>query len=362
MSAVTIIMLAIMILRRIVGAPVRLRSHAHANTMASPLTSLLRCRAVRAARTCLSRPAAMQHGQWWLRGEVTVVDTRWRRLTLRCRVLLDHAAWEGALQLWRSVSSQRVQAECLHNTEFLSRRVNQWASIETCDKKKGGCGAILSYEPTALATASREAKAKAKAKAKAASSTIDQRAAKIIEGSPSEKEVCPRCGRDFFIVSVGKYDQIRRCLGWKLAGKPCTFIKAMHGERIIPGAPYRDVPTRSPESATSPSAPGGSATGYGGHVSGSQTATGELMRAPYGTALAPTDWVQQQQHQMQAMQQTDPAMLQAQLVQLQVVQQQLLEQLHHQHTQELQQAEEAQQHLREIDQWQLAESTGRMND
>ena len=85
------------------------------------------------------------------------------------------------------------------------------------------------------------------------------------------------------------------------------------------------------------------------------------MQAPYGTAAAPTDWVQQQ-HQMQAMQQTDPVVLQAQLAQVQIVQQQLLEQLHHQHTQELQEAEAAQQHLREMEQWQLAESTGKMND
>jgi len=190
MSAVMILMLAFMILRSIFGATFLLRSHVHAITTTSPLTFLLKHSAFLAVGTFSLLPRctrAMQQGQWWLRGEVTVVDIRWRRLSLRCIALLNHAAWEGAFALWRSDSSRRVQAECLHDPEFLSRRVNQWASIETCDKKRGGCGAILNYAPTAAATASREAKAKAKAKAKAASSTIDQRAAQVIEGSPSER-------------------------------------------------------------------------------------------------------------------------------------------------------------------------------
>ena len=318
----------------------------------------------------------MQQGQWWLRGEVTLNDIRWRRLSLRCVALLDHAAWEGAFALWRSDSSRRVQAECLHGPEFLSRRVNQWASIETCDKKRGGCGAILDYTPTAAATASREAKAKAKAKAKAASSTIDQRAAQVIEGSPSEKDLCPRCGRGFFTAPVAN-GQIQRCLGWKLAGRPCLFIKAMPGERIIPGL------TRGPAMTTSPSAPGNLATGFGGAASGRQTATDEQMRPAYGTAVSPAEWVQQQQQmqqqqldpavvqawmqQQQQMQQQqhDPAMVQAQLVQLQVVQQQLLEQLHHQQAQDHQQApEDQQQHhpQQHLPEWHVAESTGRMND
>ena len=101
----------------------------------------------------------------------------------------------------RETSYRIAQTECTHPPELRVRRANQWASMDVCDRKHGGCGAILNYSPTAMTYAQRNAKTKAKAKKKD-SVIINQRAAHITSGALDEKvwdNVCPRCDRELYV-------------------------------------------------------------------------------------------------------------------------------------------------------------------
>ena len=60
--------------------------------------------------------------------------------------------------------------------------------MDVCDRKRGGCGAILNYSPTAMACAQRNAKIKEKAKKKKDSVNFSQRAALIASGALDGKE------------------------------------------------------------------------------------------------------------------------------------------------------------------------------
>ena len=107
-----------------------------------------------------------------------------------------------AINLWQEAPHRIAQTECTHPPELRVCRANHWASMDVCDRKRGGCGAILNYTPTAMACAQRNTKTKEKAKAKD-SANINQRAAHIASGALDEKEwdnVCPRCDRELFCV------------------------------------------------------------------------------------------------------------------------------------------------------------------
>ena len=126
--------------------------------------------------------------------------------------------------------------------------------MDVCDRKRGGCGAILNYSPTAMACAQRNAKIKEKAKKKD-SVNISQRAALIASGALDEKErdnVCPRCNRELYAFRTAA-GPIMRCRGWDLTGTPCTLIKACQDEAVN----FRDRNTNRTED-------GDLATGSGG--------------------------------------------------------------------------------------------------
>ena len=165
-----------------------------------------------------------------------VAEVRWRRLALQCLVHVTRASWQIVLDSWQQASSRIVQTECTHLPELLVHRANQWASMDVCDRKRAGCGAIMNYVHSAASIAHKEAKARMKGKKKEVT-TISQRAAQIVEGAHTkEKEdvVCPRCDHELHVFNTTS-GPILRCRGWTLAGAPCTLIKACQNGVIIPG-------------------------------------------------------------------------------------------------------------------------------
>ena len=111
-------------------------------------------------------------------------------------------------------SSRIAQTECTHLPELLVHRANQWASMDVCDRKRGGCGAIMNYVHSAASIAHKEAKARMKGKKKEVT-TISQRAAQIVEGAHTkEKEdvACPRCDRELYVFNTAS-GPILRCRG-----------------------------------------------------------------------------------------------------------------------------------------------------
>ena len=185
-----------------------------------------------------------------------IAEFRWLPLTLRCLVLVTQAAWQALINLWQEASHRMAQTECTHPPELRVCRANQWASMDVCDRKRRGCGAILNYTPTAMTCAQRNAKTKEKAKKKD-SVNINQRAALIASGVLEEKEwdnVCPRCNRKLYVFRTAARPIIR-CRGWDLTGTPCTSIKACQDEAIN----FKDINTNRTED-------GNLATGSGGLV------------------------------------------------------------------------------------------------
>ena len=134
---------------------------------------------------------------------------------------------------------------------------NQWASMDVCDRKRGGCGAIMNYVHSAASIAHKEAKARMKGKKKELT-TISQRAAQIVEGAHTkEKEdvACSRCDRElyFFNTALGP---IPRCRRWTLAGTLFTLIPACHNETVVPGGLQNINRTGGGSSASGSGGPG----------------------------------------------------------------------------------------------------------
>ena len=114
---------------------------------------------------------------------------------------------------------QESLTECTNLPELLIHRASQCASMDVCDKKRGGCGALMNYFHSAASIAHKEAKAKTKGKKKDIT-TISQRATQIVEGAKtkeSEDVACPRCDREHHLFSTAS-GPILRCHGWTLAG------------------------------------------------------------------------------------------------------------------------------------------------
>ena len=111
-----------------------------------------------------------------------VAEVRWRRLALRCLVHVTRASWQIVLDSRQQASSRIAQTECTHLPALLVHRANQWASMDVCDRKRGGCGAIMNYVHSAASIAHKEAKARMKGKKKEVT-TNSQRAAQIVEGA-----------------------------------------------------------------------------------------------------------------------------------------------------------------------------------
>ena len=186
-----------------------------------------------------------------------VAEVRWRRLALRCLVHVTRASWQIVLDPIHQDSSRIAQTECTHLPELLIHRANQWASMDVCDIKRGGCGAIMNYVHSAASTAHKEAKARMKGKKKEVT-TISQRAAQIVEGAHTkEKEdvACPRCDRELYVFNTAS-GPILRCRGWTLAGTPCTLIKACHNGVIVPGGLQNTNRTEGGNSASGSGGPG----------------------------------------------------------------------------------------------------------
>ena len=139
----------------------------------------------------------------------------------------------------------------------LCRRSNQYAQQLVCDTSLGGCGAILSYFPTAMALALRKSKAKSKSKARGG--TLEQRAQALQTGDCEREDVCPRCQKGFHVFQSQTGQKIMQCHGWLTTGRDCTFIKAMPGEVIVPGGASHSTPSQSSPTA----AAGGLASGSG---------------------------------------------------------------------------------------------------
>ena len=221
------------------------------------------------------------------------------------------AAWQAVIDMWQGASYRIAQTECTHPPELRVCRANRWASMDVCDRKRGGCGAILNYSPTAMACAQRNAKIKVKAKKKD-SVNISQRAALITSGALDEKErdnVCPRCNRELhaFRTATGL---IMRCRGWDLTGTPCTLIKACQDEAVN----FKDKNTNHTED-------GDLATGSGGPCAGPHTGleTSTLPGQDSGSQnpTLSNDWTAQ----MQVLR-SNPELAQEQFAQWQLIHQQ----------------------------------------
>ena len=176
---------------------------------------------------------------------VLVAEVRWRRLALRCLVHVTHrASWQIVLDSWQKASSRIAQTECTHSPELLVHRADQWASMNVCDKKRAGCGAIMNYFHSAAAIVHKEGKAKTRGWRKSIT-TISQRAARIVEGASTQEDdgiACPKCDRELHVFNNAR-GPIMRCRGWSLAGTPCTLVKACQDGAVVPGGleyqPYR---------------------------------------------------------------------------------------------------------------------------
>ena len=116
-----------------------------------------------------------------------VAEVGWRRLALRCLVHVTRASWQIVLDSWLRASSRIAQTECTHLPELLVHHANQWASMDVCDRKRGGCGAIMNYVHSAASIAHKEAKARMKGKKKEVT-TISQRAAQIVKGAHTKEK------------------------------------------------------------------------------------------------------------------------------------------------------------------------------
>ena len=208
-------------------------------------------------------------------GEVVCWSQRFR-----CLVHVTRASLQSVLDSWQQASSRIAQTGCTHLPELLVHRANQWASMVVCDKRRGRCGAIMSYFLSAASIVHKEAKAKTKGKKKDIT-TISQRAAQIVEGAytkESEDVACPRCGRELHVFNTAS-EPILRCRGWSLAGTPCTLVKACHDKAVVLGGLRSTVGTGG----------GSSASGSGGE--------GTLARRDDGTQDPPplNDWTAQVQ-------------------------------------------------------------------
>ena len=209
-----------------------------------------------------------------------IAEVRWRRLALRCLVHVTRASWQIVLDSWQQTSSRIAQKECTHLPELVIHRANQWASMDVCDRKRGGCGAIMNYVHSAASIAHKEAEARMKGKKKEVT-TISQRTAQIVEGAyTKEKEdvACPRCDRELYVFNTAS-GPILRCRGLTLAGTPCTLIKACHNGAVVPEGLQN----------TNRTGGGNSASGSGG--------PGTLPRRDDGTQDPPpsNDWTAQVQ-------------------------------------------------------------------
>ena len=179
-----------------------------------------------------------------------IAEVRWRRLALRCLVHVTGLV---------ATSFLKNRSDRVHSFAGTSGPSRQSVGLnDVCDRKRGGCGAIMNYVHSAASIAHKEAKARMKGKKKEVT-TITQRAAQIVEGAHTkEKEdvVCPRCDRELYVFNTTS-GPILRCRGWTLAGAPCTLIKACQNGVIIPGGLQN---TNRTEGGNSASGSGGSET------------------------------------------------------------------------------------------------------
>lgn len=179
---------------------------------------------------------------------LSVVLRRWRRLTLRCLLVLVQAALRGVSSLWHVASSRVLQEECVHDRVCLRTASNRYADQLICDANKGGCGAILSYIPTANAMVAREAKITTKK----STGNLETRAQHLqSDASPIGADQCPRCLRGFHRFRLRSGQVILHCDGWKVSGKNrCTFIKALPGETLQFGVPKVEPKATATSKAT----------------------------------------------------------------------------------------------------------------
>ena len=238
----------------------------------------------------------------------SIAEFRWRRLTLRCLAHVTQAAWRAVIDMWQETSHQIAQTECTHPPELRVRRANQWASMDVCDRKRGGRGAILNYSPTAMACAQRNAKIKEKAKKKD-SVNISQRAALWSVGRKRKgqrlSKVHPRA-----LCFSDCHGLIMRCRGWDPTGTQWALIKACQDEAVK----VKDKNTNHTED-------GDLATGSGGPCAGPHTSleTSTLPGQDSGSQnpTLSNDWTAQMQVLM-----SNPELAQEQFAQWQLFHQQ----------------------------------------
>ena len=137
------------------------------------------------------------------------------------------------MDAWQQTCFRIAKTECRHSPELMVRRANQWASMDVCDKKCGGCGAIIDYSPQ-LRRVHRE---KQRPRRKQERRTAPLSVRELLRAFSTEEEkdnVCPRCDREFYVFRTVS-GQIMRCRRWDLAGTPCTLIKMCRDRAVNPG-------------------------------------------------------------------------------------------------------------------------------
>ena len=268
-------------------------------TMLGPLTSspMINCLKERLVSSVhLLLDSTLMPTQRW-ESCALVAEVLWRRLALRCLVHVTRASWQVVLDSWQQTFSRIAQTQCTHLAELLVHRANQWASMDVCDKKRGGSGVIMNHFHSAAAIAPQ------RRPRREGGGKIRQRATRIVEGASTKEDedvACPRCDRELHVFNTAS-GPILRCRGWSLVGTPCTLIKACHNGAVVPGG----------WQSTNRTGDGGSTSGSGG--------PGTLPRRDDGTQdpSPSNDWTAQVQVLA-----ADPAWTQEQFAQWQPLHQQ----------------------------------------
>ena len=185
---------------------------------------------------------------------------RWRRLVLRSSVhMMAAAATDLVDALEEGASHQRLRT-CLHGKKLLSARGNCYFNGMTCDRSKGGCGAIVNYVPTPAALEARRNK---KDKSSGRPSPLMERASRL--GSSSTMTGIPKCARCSSGMTVhdpqpGYIPARWRCSTWptcrvlcpRVDGKPFDY-QGTDGE---PAPDSKGAPTPDTKGAPTPDTKG----------------------------------------------------------------------------------------------------------
>ena len=121
--------------------------------------------------------------------ELNVCELGWRRFFLRTQIYMKYGTLKAMVGQFEEVACERRLALCLHPSACLRTHANKYAHQVICDRKKGGCGAVVSY--TSLGEP-RQKRGTRRSEASLLDAAVRQGAEEVeTRVIPS----CPRCDR-----------------------------------------------------------------------------------------------------------------------------------------------------------------------